>query len=145
MYIDTRQLADLGRVQNVFCSEADRVLDALEVALAEGERVGLESTSPYRTAKNLYDRETWSVGKVVTGGTLWGRPTEPLLPSTCARLVDELRSALEDLNRAVVEGGGRVSAPPPPSDGWGWVKWGVVGGLGIGGLFAVGYAVRAFR
>lgn len=146
MIIDTRPLASFGRIQNTFCSEADKVLDAIEVALAEGERVGLTSTSAFATAQRIYDRETWSVGKVVTGGQIWDRPTEPMLPSACARLVGELRAALDALNAAIVSVGGNVSAPPPPEESpIGWIKWTLIGAAGIGALFAVGYTVRAFR
>jgi hypothetical protein len=127
------------------CSEFDVVLDSIEAALAEAERIGITNTTAYASAKKFYDDQTgfWTKHWVQLG-------------SFCVNMVAEAKGLLTTLNAAIALGGGTQLAVPKMepqtmlpdllgqagktiSD----VKWIVVAGAAVAGLYVFGPAIKA--
>lgn len=127
-----------------FCREFDDAMDRLKLAYAKALEIGVAATDTRLVvAKSFMDRESgvWSTW------VAWG--------DSCANMVKEANTRLVDVNSAILNQNpaaiipGAVSGQPTPTfmasldQTLGTVKWIVIGGAVLAGLFYLGPMIKA--
>lgn len=129
-----------GRMDGTaFCREFDDAMDRLKIAYQKALSIGVPSTDTRMVvAKSFIDRESG----ILSTWLAWG--------DSCAAMVKEANARLVDVNSALIEQSptaaipGAASGQPMPSltdslnQTLGTVKWIVIGGAVLAGLFYLG-------